>query len=124
MIIVVEDDATLAGLVASVAQRAGSEAVVFGDADDALRAIVGLAEPPSLVLLDLALPGNGGDWLCAEIRRNPATSSVRVVLLSGNRDAQESARACGADGVLRKPFTLEELEGLMRGFGKDAVRDA
>jgi two-component system, OmpR family, response regulator VicR len=105
-ILIVEDDATLAGLVETVARRRGHEATVF----DSVTGVLDAIDPPCTVLLDLTLVEGDAPSLVREIRRNPATAAARVVLLSGNRDIEAIARDCGADAWMRKPFGLADLE--------------
>ena len=71
------------------------------------------AEPPDLVLTDVMMPEMDGFQLLAALRRNPATSTVPVIMLSAR--AGEEARVdglhAGADDYLVKPFTARELRG-------------
>lgn len=105
-VLVVEDDATLAGLIETVAARRGHDVEVF----DSVRGVLEAIEQPCTVLLDLTLVEGDAQSLVREIRRNPATAAARVVLLSGNRDIEAIARDCGADAWLKKPFGLTELD--------------
>jgi len=105
-VIIVEDDATLAGLVETVAQRRGHETAVF----DSVTGVLDAIELPCTVLLDLTLVEGDAPALVGEIRRNPATARARVVLLSGSKDIEAVAQECGADGWVSKPFGLAELE--------------
>ena len=68
---------------------------------------------PDLILLDLQLPGMKGDAVLAELRRDPLTRHIPVVLLSADATAPSRERllACGADDYISKPFKLENLAG-------------
>ncbi len=68
---------------------------------------------PTLVLLDVGLPGLDGLAFCAELKRKPVYSSPVVILLTGEDASREQARAAGADAILRKPFSPLELVGLI-----------
>ena len=69
------------------------------------------AEPPDLVLLDLQLPGMTGDTVLAELRADPRTRGVPVVLLSADANPQSRARllAAGARAYLTKPLDVREF---------------
>ncbi|HEU4449568.1 MAG TPA: response regulator [Gaiellaceae bacterium] len=77
------------------------------------------ASRPDVVVLDLALPGPGGLTLCEELKTDPRTRDVGVVVLTGMAEpARAEARAAGADAFLSKPFSpldllavVEELAG-------------
>src|SRR5438270_884533 len=69
------------------------------------------SSPPDLVLTDVMMPEMDGFALLAEIRKDPATSLIPVVMLSaraGEESRIEGVEA-GADDYLVKPFTAREL---------------
>ncbi len=68
---------------------------------------------PTLVLLDVGLPGLDGLAFCAELKRRPVYDSPVVILLTGEDASKEQAKAAGADAILRKPFSPLELVGLI-----------
>jgi len=109
-VLVVEDDSTLAGLVETVARSRGHEVEVF----DSVIGVKEAIELPCTVLLDLTLVEGDAPGLVREIKASRHTSAARVVLLSGSRELESVAAECGADGWLRKPFGLAELEGVIR----------
>jgi CheY-like chemotaxis protein len=64
-----------------------------------------------LLMADVIMPGMSGLELCRAVRRDPQFQHLPVVLMSGNidEDIRRQAREVGANGVLRKPFSPEEL---------------
>jgi CheY-like chemotaxis protein len=64
---------------------------------------------PSLVLLDLMMPGMDGETFLATMRQNPDTADIPVVIMSGSRGIPEKAAALHVHGYLIKPFDLDEL---------------
>ncbi len=68
-------------------------------------------EVPDLVLSDVMMPGLDGFELLAELRRDPATLAIPVVLVSARGDEQSAAEGleAGADDYLAKPFGAREL---------------
>jgi signal transduction histidine kinase len=74
------------------------------------------AEPPDLVLTDVMMPGLDGFGLLRELRADPRTRTVPVILLSaraGEESAVEGLQA-GADDYLVKPFSARELLARVR----------
>jgi ribonuclease P protein subunit RPR2 len=68
------------------------------------------ARPPDVIVLDIGLPDVDGLTLCRELKADPATGWIGVVLLTGaGEEAEEPARRAGADAFLRKPFSPLEL---------------
>ena len=77
------------------------------------------------MLLDLQILGMGGDMVLVELRANPTTCRIPVLLLSADATSKSRERllALGADGHLPKPFDiaalLEKIDALLdagRGF--------
>ncbi|GHF36838.1 CheY-like chemotaxis protein [Deinococcus metalli] len=96
-----------------------SHSAVSGE--EALEAL--LNEPTSfdLLMVDVIMPGMSGLELCSTLRRQERFHSLPVILMSGNVDEEirAQARDAGANAVLRKPFSQDELipmvEGLLPG---------
>ncbi len=68
---------------------------------------------PSLVVLDVGLPGMTGLAFCRELKEKPVYGSPRVILLTGGETSGEEALKAGADALLRKPFSPLDLLGLI-----------
>ncbi len=105
-ILVVEDDAALARVLADSLTFAGFDADRAGDAHTALRRA--RASAPDLVLLDVVLPGCDGVELCRLIRRGGATP---VIMLTARNEKADKLRGleAGADDYITKPFDFDEL---------------
>jgi CheY-like chemotaxis protein len=116
LILVVDDEPSVRAMVlASIRVRAARYGVV--EAGNAAEAIVQAERHlPDLVLLDVALPDNDGFWVCRELKTNPLTTHIPVVMLTAMSlpSDREHAIAAGADGYILKPFSpralLEQLD--------------
>lgn len=73
-------------------------------------------EPPDLILLDVILPGRSGYELCRELKEEPATRLIPVVMITGLSEREDRVRGLevGADEFLSKPFFSEELLARVR----------
>jgi CheY-like chemotaxis protein len=116
VILIVEDDPQVARLIALVLQRNGYEGTIVDNGEAALR--VARESVPQLVFADLHVKGMTGQALCSALKKEPKTSSIPFVVLSGDRDIEEKARVCGADDHLGKPFEFEDLIRLVRKHAK------
>ena len=105
-IMIVEDEAELASVVADYVRAAGYTPSVFGDGAQALEAI--RRAPPALVVLDLMLPGLDGLSLCRAVR---AFSDVPIVMVTARVEEVDRLLGLetGADDYLCKPFSPREL---------------
>jgi signal transduction histidine kinase len=80
------------------------------------------ARPPDLVLSDVMMPGLDGFGLLRELKADPRTAAVPVILLSARagEEATVEGLAAGADGYLVKPFGARELVARVEGAMKAA----
>jgi CheY-like chemotaxis protein len=106
LVLIVEDDPTFASIIADLAKGRGFKALVAGSRIEAIN----LARQyiPQAITLDVGLPDGDGWELLDELKRDPATSSIPVHVISG-LDAAERALASGAVAHLRKPVTEQAL---------------
>lgn len=67
---------------------------------------------PSVVLLDIMMPGMDGWAVCERLRAAPATSQTPIIIITASAasDVPERARAVGAAAVLTKPYVVDRLE--------------
>jgi cyclic di-GMP phosphodiesterase len=108
-IFVVDDDPQVRNLLQRLLKSSGYEVEEFGAAEPALERI--RTEPPDLVFLDLQLPDRSGHSALEEIRSNPATRLLPVVMLTGFASSEQKVRAyeLGVTDFLAKPFSPDEL---------------
>ncbi len=106
LILVVEDEPTIADAVASRLRSEGFQVAVAGDGPDAVEQCTALA--PDLVVLDLNLPGFDGIEVC---RRIHTYRRVPVVMLTARDDETDMlvGLGVGADDYMTKPFSPREL---------------
>lgn len=64
---------------------------------------------PELLLLDIWMGNYDGREICQQIKTDPFTKNLPVILLSASRDIEQSAKNAGADDFLAKPFEQKHL---------------
>jgi signal transduction histidine kinase len=109
-ILVVEDDPHAIKLYRVLLERAGFSVTVAINGKQMGAAIE--KEKPDIILLDVMLPDSNGLELCSEVKKNPAYTSIKILLISGTQvSASNIAHGIdiGADDYLKKPFDLQEL---------------
>jgi DNA-binding response OmpR family regulator len=114
-VLVIEDDSDIALSLKYNLERDGGYAVsVSHDGIAGLREA--RANPPDLVILDLALPGLDGIELCKRLRGEPGTASVPVIMLTARVEETDRIRGLdtGADDYVTKPFSVKELVARVR----------
>ncbi len=113
-ILVVDDDPTVAEVVARYLMRDGYDVDCVADGYAALR--VAAESDPDLVVLDLMLPGIDGLEVCRRIRARPDLASLPVIMLTAKGDDVDKivGLELGADDYLAKPFNPRELLARVR----------
>jgi putative two-component system response regulator len=108
-ILVVDDNQDIMVLMQELLSTRGYEVVAVPDAAHAEVEV--LRSPPDLILSDVVMPGKSGYELCRELKSNPATRLIPVVLITGLTDRQDRLLGIesGADDFLHKPIFPEEL---------------
>lgn len=108
-ILVIEDESDVLELVVYNLKKAGYQ--TLSARDGALGLQKTRDELPSLVVLDLMLPGMEGTAVCRQLKADPKTASIPVIMLSAK--AEEIDRIVGlelgADDYVTKPFSPREL---------------
>ncbi len=72
---------------------------------------------PAVLLLDLVLPDESGEWVIAQIRERGWSDDVRIIVMSAQNEMQDKAHAVGAWDSLEKPFSLQVVTEKLRNAG-------
>jgi DNA-binding response OmpR family regulator len=109
-VLVADDEDDIRALVGLAVGKAGCT-VVSSVADGSAALEAARAELPDLAVLDVSMPGATGLEVCAELRADPRTAGIRILLLSAGASLDDVARglSAGADAYLAKPFGITAL---------------
>jgi two-component system alkaline phosphatase synthesis response regulator PhoP len=108
-VLVCDDEPYILEAVSYVVRAEGYDILTAEDGEDALR--LARAELPDAMILDISMPRKDGNAVCRELKSDPATRGVYIIVLTARgqeRDMQESYR-CGADEYMTKPFSPSSL---------------
>ena len=108
--LIVEDDPQIAMLLREILAAQDYDVSEVGDGALAASAVRALR--PDVVLLDIGLPNVHGLEVLEELKRDPATAAIPVVVVTAwwSDDLASRARAMGAASVIAKPFDVAAIE--------------
>jgi DNA-binding response OmpR family regulator len=105
-VLIVDDDADIVMMLVQVLQDEGY-AVRAAVGEEALA--LAADDQPDVILLDIMMPGMDGVEVCRRLRANPKSARAPVIAMSASHRLRERASQMDVDGLLAKPFDLDEL---------------
>lgn len=113
-ILIADDDPDLREIVRLTLQRDGYEVIEAADAEQTIARAIDSA--PSLILLDVMMPGADGFDTCRQLKSDQRTVAVPVIFITGQGDPRAHARGLqlGAADCLDKPFNPRDLSSRVR----------
>lgn len=124
-ILIIEDDRSLADVVAYNLTQAGYEVLVAHDGQDGLTQAQ--IKSPDIVLLDVMLPIVDGLDVCRRLRSDPLTRDILIMMLTAKSEETDEliGFTLGADDYVTKPFSvkilLERVKALQRRRGDEST---
>lgn len=112
VVLVLEDHASVGGLIAALLRQEGYRAVRAWDPQEALRLARGRA--PDLVLLDFNLPYPDGLAVVKQVRNHEATRRAPIVVVAGGDLKLSAEESSLVDGVVQKPFDIDIMLNAVR----------
>lgn len=108
-VLVVEDEQHLAELASIKLSNAGYRVLTAADGEEALAKVK--SSKPDLIVLDLTLPVKDGFEVCFDLRKDPETRDMPIILLlsKGQDPAQVKAMGLRVDDFLLKPFSPRDI---------------
>jgi two-component system cell cycle response regulator len=108
-ILVVDDEPQISEYEGALLAELGHEVLTAGNGAEAVR--VAREQQPDLLLLDIMMPEMSGIEVCQQLRADPRTRDIRIIVVSGldSKRALEESIIAGADDFLAKPIHALEL---------------
>ncbi len=103
-ILIVEDHPTMREAMRMVLEHEGFDIREASDGASALA--MATEQPPTLMFLDLNIPGTSGSEVLKALKSNPATANVPVIIVTATgEEGREYVLSLGADEYFTKPFS-------------------
>ncbi len=125
-ILIVEDDADIAESLHYNFKREGFRPLIAESGEKGLRLALDEKNQPSLIILDLMLPGMSGMELCRRLRRESLTENTPIIMLTAKAAETDKIAGLelGADDYIVKPFSVKEVIARVRAVLRRVEKDA
>ena len=125
-ILIIEDDADIAENLHYNFKREGFRPTVAESGEKGLRIALDEKTTPSLIILDLMLPGMSGMEICRRLRRESLTENTPVIMLTAKAAEPDKIAGLeiGADDYIVKPFSVREVMARVRAVLRRADKEA
>jgi len=127
-VLVIDDDPDVLGLFKACLESQGYRVTAASDGPAGID--LAIADPPTIVILDMIMPGMGGLEVLERLRGDPRTQPLPILMVSGQDDVEARVKCLrkGVDDFIAKPFEREELvarvEALIRRASERGRRPA
>lgn len=123
-LLIAEDDQAIGSMVSDILRIEGFDSVVVSEGRKVLEVL--RSQPFDMVLLDVMLPGLDGLSIMREIRDDPQTSHIPVVMLTAKTDDESTWAGwrAGCNYYMTKPFDPDELLAILHSLGSASTRNA
>jgi two-component system phosphate regulon response regulator PhoB len=123
-VLIVDDEPDIREVMRFALESADFKTLEAGHADEARKSI--LANIPDLILLDWMLPGRSGLELAQQLKQNPKTRSIPIIMVSAKGDESDRVKGFDAgevDDYVTKPFSPRELVSRVRAVLRRSLPD-
>lgn len=105
-ILIADDDADILFVLKMMLELKGYKVELASEGD---KVIALSTNKPDLILLDIWMGNYDGREICRQLKNNPATGNIPIILISASREIEQSAKDAGANDFVAKPFEQNDL---------------
>jgi DNA-binding response OmpR family regulator len=106
-ILIIDDDKSILDALTLTLEDAGYSIDTIYKGEQTYKKIESFR--PHLILLDVLMSGKDGREICKNIKQNPNTQHIPIIMISAHPSAEKTIKECGANAFLAKPFDTEVL---------------
>lgn len=121
-ILIVDDSSDILDLLKDALEQEGYDVTALPYTENIITSIS--QYQPDLVILDFLLAGINGGELCHQLKTDPLSSHIPVIMLSGYPRVLESLGNYGADQFIAKPFDIEDLYASVKHWIEESTMHA
>ena len=113
-ILVIDDNKDILEIISLIFEQHGFEIVTTSKGEETLSHIASFS--PQIILLDVFLGSMDGRDLCNELKDNPLTAHIPILMFSAHSSWDNILKVCKADDFIAKPFNVTEIVAKVNGL--------
>src|SRR5438067_27893 len=113
---IVDDDEAILEVFQIILKEAGYDVVIIQDGRTIIKRLE--RERPALIFLDLLMSGIDGRDVSNNIKSNPATKNIPIIITSADTNIEQKTNEAHADSYLKKPFNIADVTKLVKKYLK------
>jgi DNA-binding response OmpR family regulator len=115
-VLIIEDDPDISEILRYALERENFQTRVAYTGEEGLDASLDRTNPPSLILLDLLVPGMTGNEICRRLRIEPLTQHTPILIITAKALEPEVTKSLelGANDIISKPFSVQDVVARVR----------
>ena len=106
-ILVIDDNEDILHMLKTMLELKSYKVSIRDNAEDIKETISDVK--PNVIIMDMLLSGMDGRDVCRELKKNPSTSNIPLLMISAHPNAQSTCLEAGADYFLSKPFDMNDF---------------
>lgn len=115
-ILVIDDDQPILEAMKIILKDLGHKTFVYEDAAQIKNILKSTS--PDLIFMDIALNGYDGCEIIKKLKHDKKYMNIPIIILSANNAIEKIQKETGANDFLPKPFSLDDLQSLIKRFQK------
>lgn len=109
---VIDDDLGILEVIKIILTEQGYKVIAISDCEEIDNYLNG--KLPNLILLDILMKGTDGLSIAKNMKNSIKTKHIPIVMVSADQKAEEKAKKAGANGLLKKPFNIDDLIAIVK----------
>lgn len=106
-IVIVDDDEGILEAFTAMLESENYNVSGYSNGDSLLK--ISKEKMPTLIILDVLLSGQDGREICKQLKQNPETKKIPIIMISAHPSIEKSVQECGADDFIKKPFEMDDM---------------
>lgn len=106
-VLIIDDNEDILSMLQAMLEHKGYKTSILGNTHELMQTVKNLL--PDIILMDKLLSGSDGCEFCKQLKADPGSALIPVIMISAHPQAKIECLAAGADFFIEKPFEMDHL---------------